>query len=132
MVANRLAIWSVIMWPGSVVGYLDVPLPGRLTDGLVVAPPVTGNRSLDEFGTVEPSPEPAEAEGVGDAGTTEGDASDELAAEQAPTKAADGVEPVESTYDWTPDGAPCAVCGDSVEERWRDADGLVCLECKVW
>ena len=93
---------------------------------------MTGNRSLDEFGTAAPSSEPAEAEGVEDAGTTDEDGADEAAAEQSPTETVDGIEPVESTYDWTPGGAPCAVCGDAVEERWRDADGLVCPECKVW
>lgn len=110
-------------------------LPGRLTAGLAVYPPVTGNRSLDEFGATEPSPESPDPEPGTTTETAETDASgrttDDPAAAETSTPT-DGVEPVESTYDWTPGGAPCAVCGESVEERWRDADGLVCLECKVW
>lgn len=132
IVVNRLAIWSAIMCAVQVGGYLGVPLPGRLTGGLAVAPSVTGNRSLDEFGTAEPSPESADTAGVEDAGTHDDDGADETATDHAPTERADGIEPVESTYDWTPGGAPCSACGDVVEERWRDTDGLVCPECKVW
>ncbi|WP_458206867.1 DUF7573 domain-containing protein [Haladaptatus sp. NG-SE-30] len=42
------------------------------------------------------------------------------------------VEPARATYDWTPDGATCAGCGESVERRWRDDDGMVCADCKEW
>lgn len=79
---------------------------------------MTGNRSLDEFAASEPTPESVEP-------VEESVDSDQELPER-------DVEPIESTYDWTPGGAPCAMCGDSVEERWRAAEGLVCVECKVW
>lgn len=37
-----------------------------------------------------------------------------------------------STFDWSPDGAPCTACGDRVERRWRDDGRLVCGGCKTW
>lgn len=42
------------------------------------------------------------------------------------------VEPARATYGWTPDGGACECCGDSVEKRWRDEDGMVCAGCKDW
>lgn len=42
------------------------------------------------------------------------------------------VEPAVSTYDFSPEGAPCAGCGESVEKRWRSEAGLVCPDCKEW
>lgn len=42
------------------------------------------------------------------------------------------VEPAVSTYDFAPEGAPCAACGVSVERRWRAEAGLVCPDCKEW
>lgn len=52
------------------------------------------------------------------------------------------------TYTSSPDGAPCAACGETVEKRWRageggvsadgesggvdDPDALVCPDCKAW
>ena len=135
MVENRLAVCSASMGAVRVGGYLDVPLPGRLTAGLTVGPAVTGNRSLDEFTAREPSSGPADPEPPADGATPDvddpdGTADDHPTPDEAPTT--DGVEPVESTYDWTPGGAPCAACGAAVEERWRDGDDLVCQECKVW
>jgi hypothetical protein len=42
------------------------------------------------------------------------------------------VDPARSTFAWSPDGATCAACGESVEERWESEAGLVCVECKAW
>ncbi|WP_277554858.1 DUF7573 domain-containing protein [Halobaculum limi] len=42
------------------------------------------------------------------------------------------VDPVEATLDHTPEGAPCAVCGETVTRRWRDDAGYVCPGCKEW
>lgn len=39
---------------------------------------------------------------------------------------------VESTYRWSPEERPCANCGDSVRERWREDGELVCVDCKEW
>lgn len=52
--------------------------------------------------------------------------------------AGDGVEddpevtPTVSTYEFSPDGAPCASCADEVVRRWRDDGVLVCRDCKQW
>lgn len=46
--------------------------------------------------------------------------------------ALDAVEVATVTYEWTPDGASCDSCASVVETRWRDAEGLVCGECKDW
>lgn len=37
-----------------------------------------------------------------------------------------------STYEFSPDGADCARCGDEVLRRWRDDGALVCESCKRW
>ncbi|MFB6171768.1 MAG: hypothetical protein ABEJ23_04490 [Haloarculaceae archaeon] len=44
----------------------------------------------------------------------------------------DGADAGRSTFDWSPDGAPCAACGARVERRWRGDGGLVCESCKTW
>ncbi len=40
------------------------------------------------------------------------------------------------TMVWTPDGAVCADCGETVQRRWRettdDTERLVCRACKPW
>lgn len=53
------------------------------------------------------------------------------------------------TYSSSPEGAPCAACGETVEKRWRageggvspdetgdggvdDPDALICPDCKKW
>ncbi len=88
---------------------------------------MTGNRSLDEFAG---SDAPGEATDPG----SEEKATPKPEPADSPARDSDSadVESIESTYDWTPGGAPCAMCGDAVEERWRDSTGLVCIECKVW
>lgn len=141
---------------------MSAPAPdGRLTGPPNVAPTVTGNRSLDEFagprpadeagaaddadaaeeqpatdhvaGTAENGDAPAApaTEAAGDrddAGSLDrdGDGSDAAAADD-PT-----VDSIASTYAWSPEGAECAACGATVEERWRDGDDLVCPDCKAW
>jgi hypothetical protein len=44
----------------------------------------------------------------------------------------EGVTPTVSVYEFSPDGAPCAACGDEVVRRWRDDGVLVCQDCKRW
>lgn len=74
--------------------------------------------SLDDFrGNDESSAAPE----------TAGEA-DESGAERNATTGDGGL----STFDWSPDGAPCAACGDRVERRWRDDGRLVCEQCKTW
>lgn len=49
-----------------------------------------------------------------------------------PDSAEIAVEPVQSTYSWSPEGHPCSLCGDSVQERWREGGELLCEACKEW
>ena len=42
------------------------------------------------------------------------------------------VDSARSTFAWSPDGATCAACGESVAERWESEMGLVCVACKEW
>lgn len=86
--------------------------------------------NLDESDDL-PDPDPSEM-------------SDEPVASEAPADAADGAPPTEAvgsiddvppatpTYDWTHDGAACANCDETVEERWHGEAGLVCGDCKEW
>ena len=85
---------------------------------------MTANRSLDEFA----GETPAAAAGSGSESEESSGGGDRRAEPGDPEASG----PVESTYEWTPDGAPCADCGEIVEERWRNASDLVCLDCKVW
>lgn len=88
---------------------------------------MTGNRSLDDFADGSPAADPGESE------EEEATAEDAPGVERSANRGAHtDIEPIESTYDWSPGGAPCASCGASVEERWRSEKGLVCPECKVW
>ena len=84
----------------------------------------------------ETEPEP-EAETEAETGT-ESDTETEAGEETETGPEPDGpppiaeVDPARSTFAWSPDGAACAECGASVEERWEAEAGLVCVECKEW
>lgn len=70
-----------------------------------------------------------------DSAASEGEGVGEEAVGGAESAGDDGeptVEPAVSTYDFSPEGAPCAACGASVEKRWRAEAGLVCPGCKEW
>ncbi|MFD1511675.1 DUF7573 domain-containing protein [Halomarina rubra] len=100
------------------------------------------DRSLDEFLASDEGDEDDEDEGEGESvdgdGHTDADATADAATDADATTESDDaspsltVHPAESTMDWTPGGAACAVCGESAERRWRDDEGLVCLDCKTW
>lgn len=106
------------------------------TTGPVQPTHVSGNRSLDEFGVPEDAEEAAPPAGddVEAAGSTDPGPSDEPGSDPATALGtADATpDPPDSTYVWRPEGGACAACGERVEERWRDADGLVCADCKEW
>jgi hypothetical protein len=113
---------------------------------------MTRDASLDEFlgGEDEEGGEGSEGEGAAtepvspaeeppvDAAEESADATggDESPADadrdEDPPLAPAAVDPARSTYDWSPDGADCAACGETVEARWRDEPGLVCADCKEW
>jgi hypothetical protein len=42
------------------------------------------------------------------------------------------VDPLRTTYRWSPDGDDCPACGARVERRWRDGERFVCADCKEW
>ena len=108
---------------------------------------MSGNRSLDEFGGagggeedgVAPEPDsggdPADDEGPADSATdtgVDGDGSDDAGGSADPVVDGEPVDRPASTYRWSPDGDTCAACGETVEERWRDGEDLVCAGCKEW
>ncbi|WP_224267861.1 DUF7573 domain-containing protein [Haloprofundus salinisoli] len=91
------------------------------------------DRSLDEFLRT------ADADSVGDEESTEGDAEEELAertenAESSSDGDAEGTNPAVVTFRWSPTGATCGSCGETVLRRWRDeeTDEFVCIDCKPW
>lgn len=100
---------------------------------------MTGDRTLDDFS--------GEAETEGRESTTEADEGEKTTeADESTTEAVDEplgsspdpeaepaeAEPAVSTYRWTPDGAACDDCGETVERRWLDDGDYVCAGCKEW
>ena len=75
----------------------------------------------------------AEDTAVSEAGDAAGSGVDAVSDTQTRTELVDAERTeLAPTYQWTPDGAPCAVCGATVERRWREEDGFVCTDCKDW
>lgn len=48
------------------------------------------------------------------------------------TAPASALDPVETTYAWSPDGEECASCGAETARRWRTDAGFVCPGCVDW
>jgi len=78
--------------------------------------------SLDDFLGGESSKQSEAADADASTGGTE--PTDE-------TTSPDG-EPATTTYAWSGDGAACGACGETVEQRWQQDGGLVCIDCKDW
>jgi len=100
---------------------------GRSTAAEEETPDGEDEGSLDQVG--DSSDEPAEDAPSGpmvESGVDERTDSDGVATE------IEDVQPVASTYAWSPEGGPCAACGEHVEERWREGEELVCVDCKAW
>lgn len=101
---------------------------------------MTDNRSLDEFaaptGQAEDPADDVETSGSGpldaDASSVADDPSAADGDESDAEPADEPIDPIASTYAWSPAGGECSACGSTVEERWRDGDDLVCLDCKEW
>ncbi len=85
------------------------------------------------------------ADGRDDAGPSAGDGAESADVEAATGRSArgesadggvgdteSGVTPAVSTFEWTPDGAACARCGETAARRWRNDEELVCSACKTW
>lgn len=102
---------------------------------------MTSNRSLDEFAGSSDEPDAVSERDDAAAVDTEGEA----VAETGPAETVDGVPdpdasddgagdvpPAASTYAWSPEGGPCAACGERAQERWREGEDLVCAGCKDW
>jgi hypothetical protein len=88
--------------------------------------PAVGSEADDMETGPESDPRPEPEPETGPESDTEPDA------DTAGPPSVTEVEPARSTYAWSPDGATCAECGESVEERWESEAGLVCVECKEW
>jgi len=94
--------------------------------------------SLDDFLDGESSEQSEAAESTSDATaeTVSGDEAEsttDAATERADTAAADtDIEPATTTYAWDGAGGVCEGCGETVERRWQQDSGLVCIECKDW
>jgi len=74
-----------------------------------------------------------ESEGEGESSTATGGDTAETESEASDSEAStDAVEPAVTTYAWSPEGAPCAECGEVVERRWTQDGLLVCGACKCW
>jgi formylmethanofuran dehydrogenase subunit E len=59
----------------------------------------------------------------------------EFAADGDDADPAPDAAPARATMRWSPDGAPCDACGESVARRWRASaadDDYVCADCKEW
>jgi len=69
--------------------------------------------------------EPADATEAETASSEDG----EPAADGEPTA---DIEPAKTTYAWSDEGATCEDCGETVERRWQQDGGLVCIDCKDW
>ena len=84
---------------------------------------MTRDATLDAFGTSEETDDDSD-------GSNESMASKETSETEG--RGDDGADPVAVTTDWTPAGASCAACGDTVERRWQHQRALVCPDCKDW
>ena len=127
------------MGPAPPAEYLGVPLrrDATLTGTPRQGGGMTANRSLDEFAAASSEEAPPEAPGArattaDDQEAPAGPAADAGSEIDADSATDEAVEPVESTYHWTPGGGPCGTCGETVEERWRQGEELVCPACKEW
>ena len=102
--------------------------------------------SLDDFlgGESSEQSEAADADtSTGDTEAADADTSaDDTEAADADTSTGDteptdettspDVEPATTTYAWSGEGAACGACGETVEQRWQQDGGLVCIDCKDW
>ncbi|MFB6096848.1 MAG: hypothetical protein ABEJ74_05630 [Haloferacaceae archaeon] len=122
---------------------------------------MTGDRTLDDFlGDAGASPEEDDEEAAGDeegaAGIddSDGEADGDDDADNGDLDANDdddvhdgdvagnddgeastepsSVDPAVATYRWSPDGAVCEACGETVDRRWLDGESYVCAACKEW
>ena len=100
--------------------------------------------SLDDFlgGESSEQSEAAEAAAAraGEESASETEPADATEAETASSDgepAADAepaadIEPAKTTYAWSDAGTTCEDCGETVERRWQQDGGLVCIDCKDW
>jgi hypothetical protein len=72
-------------------------------------------------------------DGTAESASADGTPSDADTASADPeSEAAETPSPATTTYAWDGDGAACESCGETVEKRWQQDGGLVCVECKEW
>lgn len=97
--------------------------------------------SLDDFLGGDPEDESDGSPSDDQADAVDSESSEEVTAAEGVTDSppetaaetnAKAATSARTTYGWTPGGADCAECGETVERRWRDGDALVCADCKSW
>ena len=87
--------------------------------------------SLDDFLGGERSEESESADAEGPAADAD-DAASAAGTEPAAEAETADIPPAKTTYAWDGEGAACEACGETVERRWQQDGGLVCIECKEW
>lgn len=99
---------------------------------------VPEDRSLEEFADAAADDDADTGDDVdADADATNSDAAGDAdggdgSPETSSVDAVDAADPAAPTYDYSPDGAACDACGESVTRRWRDDGDYVCADCKEW
>ena len=92
-----------------------------------------GGESSEQSEAADDEPAGSESTDGGPPDTEQSDTkASETAAADEPAADTDDVEPTATTYAWSDEGTTCEACGETVERRWQQADGLVCIECKDW
>jgi hypothetical protein len=99
---------------------------------------MTKDRSLDDFlgsDDAEKASEKAESsEREQDEKTPSDDEPAAVTSEQSVSTNETSVTPAIATFQWSPSGAACASCGETVQRRWYDKEAatFVCVDCKNW
>jgi len=109
----------------------EAPTPAQRTDDTPDPPHDEGVPTADAAEDGTPSDTDTDGRGPdSEWNETPATEDDQAGGDQAATGSA--VTPAVSTYSWTPRGADCSCCGETVERRWRDDGDLVCSGCTTW
>lgn len=110
--------------------FLDAGEREDPTDG--DAPDSSDEESVDASAEDESDPESVAEPDLDPDTEAQGDVTDEGESPAEEALDPNAVDPAEPTYDWSPDGAECAACGESTTTRWRQDGAYVCADCKEW
>ncbi|QSG06619.1 DUF7573 domain-containing protein [Halapricum desulfuricans] len=99
----------------------------------------SSDANADEAADERPGESAADSPGEqpdGRADEQPGEPTDEVPSKEVPGPASEEppgeIDRATSTMSHRARGGACAICGDVVERRWREADDLVCRDCKNW